>query len=610
MLEKINNPDDLKKLSVSDLQILSKEIRDFLVSSISKTGGHLGSNLGMVELSIALNYIYDFKKDAIVFDVGHQSYVHKILTERKELFNTLRQFKGLCGFPNILESPYDHFDTGHASTSISAASGMAKAFELNNKNYHSVAVIGDGALSGGLAYEALNNVGEIKSPLLIILNDNEMSISKNVGGLSKYLNLLRSSKKYHQLKDIVKHTMTKVPLVGNKLPQTISLAKQKARGLFIQNNFFEALGIKYLGPIDGHNLPLLIDVINNIKDLKEPVLLHVLTKKGKGYEIAENDPFNFHGVEPFNYDTGDFYQHNTALSYTACFGQIATDLAKKHNNVIAITAAMSQGCGLETFKQTYPKRFFDVGIAEAHALTFAAGLAAKGFKPIVAIYSTFLQRGLDQIIHDICLQKLNVIIAIDRAGIVGKDGKTHQGLFDIGFLDYIPNLVILAPSTKEEMQQAFEFAYNHHGPCAIRYPRGSIVQTTYPQTHYELGKGEIVHKGEKGLIIGLGSLIDTGIKLAKDFNFTYYDLRFVKPLDQEYLKALAQEYQYIFVLEEVIKDAGVNLRIRDILDRTVYSLSLENDYLEHGAISDLYKLRNFDYQSLKIKIEDIIKNKE
>lgn len=606
MIEKINEPKDLKNLNYKQLETLAKEIRTFLIESIAKTGGHLGSNLGVVELTIVLNYLYDFKDDAIVFDVGHQSYVHKILTGRKKKFNTLREFDGICGFPSVSESVYDHFDTGHASTSISAAVGIAKAFELQNKKNHTVCIIGDGALSGGLAYEALNNVHSVKSPFLIVLNDNEMSISKNVGGLSKYLSLLRTSKGYNELKSLVKKGINKFPFGAKGISKTISKAKKQARDLFTDGDFFESLGIKYIGPIDGHNIPLLIDVIKNIKESKEPILLHLITKKGKGYSFAENDPVKFHGVEPFDYDNGDFYQHNNDLSYTKFFGNLMVEMGEKHKDIIAITAAMSQGTGLELFKNIYDDRFFDVGIAEGHALTFAAGLASKGLRPVVAIYSTFLQRGLDQIIHDICLQKLPVIIAVDRAGIVGKDGKTHQGLFDIGFLSYIPNLTILNPSTRNEMKKAFEYAYKLKSPVVIRYPKGPIANFEYQDHNYVLGQGSLLKEGKKGLIIGLGHLVDDGIKLAEEFDFSYLDARFIKPLDEKYYRKLCKDYEYIFVLEEVSCQAGFNNSIRRILNRAVYSLSLPDDYLRHGSINDLRKLCSFDFESLKQKIASII----
>lgn len=610
MLEKICGRNDLLHLNDNQLIDLSKEIRQFLIDSIGKTGGHLGSNLGAVELTLALNYVYDFQEDAIVYDVGHQAYVHKILTGRKEQFKNLREYQGLCGFPNINESPYDHFDTGHASTSISAAIGIAKAFELQGKKNRSVAVIGDGALSGGLAYEALNNIGSVKNPILVILNDNEMSISKNVGGMSKYLSLMRTSKQYNSFKEIIQNGLDHIPFVGNNLSRGLRKAKNDVRDIFVgKGQLFETFGVKYIGPIDGHNLPLLIDILNNVKDSDVPILLHVITKKGKGYTFAEENPSKFHGVEPFDYHTGDFINGSKGISYTKVFGDKLVKMANKYDDIVAITAAMSQGTGLENFKDLFPKRFFDVGIAEEHAVTFASGLACKGIRPVVAIYSTFLQRSLDQLIHDACLEDFPIIFALDRAGIVGKDGKTHQGIFDLSYLSFIPNLVILAPSSKEELEMAMEYAYHQKHPIAIRYPRG-IADSYQHNQAFELGRGVEIRHGHKGLLISCGSLLKDALKLANDFDLTLVDARFVKPLDEEYYQELTNAYDVIITLEENVKTGGFNSLLRNMLNRKIHALALPDDYLEHGDTDVLKRVLEFDYEGLKKRITTIMNEED
>lgn len=612
MLERINTHEDLVKLNKEELLKLAQDIREFLLNNLSKTGGHLSSNLGTVELTIALNYIFDFKKDAIVWDVGHQAYVHKILTNRKHLFTTLREYKGLCGFPSVEESEYDHFSTGHASTAISAALGMAKAFELQNKKNYSIAVLGDGALSGGLAYEALNNAGDLNRPFLIILNDNEMSISDNVGGMNNYLSLIRSSVGYTNFKNVTKKNLHYIPLLGKLLSKTLSWGKKEIKNMFIESesgNFFESLGLKYIGPIDGHNLNLLIDVIKNIKDYPKPILLHIITKKGKGYDVAEKDPIKYHGVEAFDVESGIFNKKSNSISFTKAFGDKMIEMAHKYPNLVAITAAMSTGTGLEEFKKQFPDRFFDVGIAEAHAVTFAAGLASKGIKPVVAIYSTFLQRALDQVIHDVCLDKHPVIFALDRAGIVGKDGKTHQGIFDISFLSFIPNLEIIAVSDKKELELAFEYAYHCNNPVAIRYPRANVPDEQYPTYEYQKGKGVVLKENGRACLISCGALLDVAKKLALDLDLKLIDARFIKPLDKEFYLNHTKGYEHIFVLEENVETGGFNNLISKVLKRQVHSLSLPNQYIEHGDQNTLKKALNFNYDGLYNRISALINKK-
>ena len=485
-LDNINSPSDLKKLNIKELDCLAQEIREFLINSISKTGGHLASNLGVIELTIALNYCFDFSKDKIVWDVGHQAYTHKILTGRKDLFDTLRKKDGLSGFPKTEESIYDHFNTGHSSTSISASLGFATARDLLGKDYNVISVIGDGAMTGGLVYEAMNNAGANNKKLLIILNDNQMSISENVGSMSKHLSSLRSAPEYLEAKLDVRKFLERFNIVGDRINKVLEKTKEGIKYAILPNVMFEQLGIKYIGPIDGHDINGLIKALNNVKNINKPVMLHIITKKGLGYIHAENEPYNYHGVAPFDTKTGKSVT-NKQETYSDVFGKFMVKEANRNKKLVAITAAMPSGTGLSFFSKVYPDRIFDVGIAEEHAVIFAGGLAMGGFVPVFAVYSTFLQRGYDQIIHDICIQNLHVVFAIDRAGVVGDDGETHQGIFDISYLSHIPNLTLLAPKDKEELIEMLDFSINKHkGPIAIRYPKGIACDIPVDNKKYNL----------------------------------------------------------------------------------------------------------------------------
>ncbi|MGN1319358.1 MAG: 1-deoxy-D-xylulose-5-phosphate synthase, partial [Lachnospirales bacterium] len=512
-LEKINSPEDLKKLDLKKLAVLSGEIREFLIQSVSKTGGHLASNLGVVELTMALHYCFSCPRDKIVWDVGHQAYTHKILTRRKEAFDTLRKYGGLSGFPNTKESDYDSFNAGHSSTSIAAAMGLAKARDLSGNNYNVVAVLGDGAMTGGMVYEALNNAGRDKTKLLIVLNDNQMSISKNVGAMRNYLNEIITAQKYMDTKSNIQRKLMQTE-GGLKLYGVLNRTKDSLKNFLMPGSMFEQLGIKYVGPIDGHDLPKLIHVINRIKKINRPVLLHIVTKKGMGYEPAEKEPSLYHGVAPFNPETGIVPKEDKVKTYSDVFGEELVKLANYDKKICAITAAMPSGTGLVQFANCFPKRFFDVGIAEEYAVTFAGGLAKGGYVPVFAVYSTFLQRGYDQIIHDVCIQKLHVIFAIDRAGIVGDDGETHQGIYDISYLAHIPNLTVMAPKNEIELREMLRFAISFNGPVAIRYPRGVASQILLAKNaEIKLGKAEYVYSGEKIALVSLGSMMDITVNV-------------------------------------------------------------------------------------------------
>ena len=508
LLNNIDSPSDLKKLNKSELEHLAEEIRTFIIETTSQTGGHLSSNLGVVELTIALHYCFDSPTDKIIWDVGHQSYIHKILTGRKEQFDTLRKYKGLSGFPKMNETPHDAFNTGHSSTSISAALGFAMARDLNKEKNYILSVIGDGSLTGGMAFEALNNASRLKSNFIVILNDNSMSISKNVGGLSKYLASLRTEPFYTELKDEIQHILSRIPRIGDNVVNTVRKSKDSIKQLLVPGMVFEELGFTYLGPVDGHNLPNLIEIVNKAKRLKGPVLIHVKTVKGKGYAPAEKNPSKFHGINPFNIKSGRLKDKIKKNSYSKVFGEKIVELASANDKIVAITAAMPEGTGLNLFSKLFPNRFFDVGIAEQHAVTFAAGLAASGYKPVFAVYSSFLQRSYDQIVHDVCLTKLPVVFAIDRAGLVGSDGETHQGVFDISFLMHIPNMTIICPKNKLDLEKSLEFACGATSPVAIRYPRGSAYEElTEIQESYVCGKSEIIFKEKYIALLAVGSMI-------------------------------------------------------------------------------------------------------
>ena len=552
-LDRINEANDIKKIEPEAYDALASEIRSFIIESVSEHGGHLASNLGVVELTMALHLCMDFPNDKLIWDVGHQAYTHKLLTGRKEDFSGLRTFGGMSGFPKHKESPCDAFDTGHSSTSISAALGYARARDLKGEDRTVVAVIGDGSLTGGMAYEALNNVSHLKSNMIIVLNDNKMSISENVGGLSKHLTALRTRESYMDFKMDVEKKLKQIPHVGDSVARSVKKSKDSIRQLFVKGGFFEDFGIKYIGPIDGHDIKEMVRVLNALKRLNEPVVMHVVTQKGRGYVPAEKNPSAFHGVGSFDIATGESLA-SKSLTYTSVFSKTICRLGKAHPDVVTICAAMPDGTGLTAFKKHFPGRFFDVGIAEQHAVTFAAGLAAGGMHPFVAVYSSFLQRAYDQIVHDVCIQNLPVVFCVDRAGLVGADGETHQGIFDLSYLSMIPNMTVCAPKNKYELYDMLYFAYQYHGPIAIRYPRGSAYEgfkNMRPPIEY--GKSELMFEGEKIALVAVGSMVQTAVQvreklLDKGINATVVNARFVCPLDTECLDRLSRDHQWIVTM--------------------------------------------------------------
>jgi len=600
LISKIKGPEDVKKMNIYELTELAEEIRDFLVQKVSKTGGHLASNLGVVELSIALHKVFDSPKDKLIWDVGHQSYVHKILTGRWDRFDTLRQYNGLSGFPKRKESPHDHFETGHSSTSISAAVGFAKARDLLKQKYSVVAIIGDGAMTGGMAFEALNYAGEIKSDLTVVLNDNEMSISNNVGGLSEYLNSLRTDPKYTRIKNDVEFLLNHIPAIGKRVSKTVERVKDGLKYLLVPGMLFEELGFTYLGPVNGHNLNALIRILTMAKKTKGPVLVHVLTQKGKGYLHAEKNPDKFHGIGPFDIKTGRTSKEPVP-TYSEVFGKTLTELAKEDDRIVAITAAMSSGTGLNVFKQNFPDRFFDVGIAEQHAVTMAAGLATQGFKPVVALYSTFLQRAYDQVIHDVCMQNLHVIFAVDRAGLVGNDGETHHGAFDYSFLRPIPNMVLMAPKDEQEMRNMLKTAVNYNGPISLRYPRGSGWGSAItPPEEIPIGKAEVLTEGDDLLILAIGSMVKPSLDAAEilkahKIHPTVVNCRFVKPLDEQLILNYSKRIKNIITVEENVLAGGFGCAVMECLEKhnissvRIKRMGLPDRFILHGSQDILLK---------------------
>lgn len=601
ILDQIQKPNDIKLIDKKEYKQLAEEIRYFLVDRISKTGGHLASNLGVVELTMALHLELDFPQDKLVWDVGHQAYTHKILTGRKEAFSHLRMYGGLSGFPKRKESDCDAFVTGHSSTSISAALGMAVARDLKLEDHKIVAVIGDGALSGGMAFEALNNVARLKSNLVIILNDNNMSISENVGGMAAYLGKIRTNRKYQLLKDDVENVLLKVPKVGKGIVNKIKQSKDSIKRLMIPGMLFEDMGITYIGPIDGHNIDQLRLALNSALQMQEAVIIHVITKKGKGYRLAEKNPANFHGVDPFYPKTGESRVKKVSSSYTDVFKTSLLELANKNEKIVAITAAMPSGTGLDAFRERFPKRFFDVGIAEEHAVTFAAGLAVQGMKPVVAIYSTFLQRSYDQILHDICIEKLPVVFAIDRAGIVGNDGETHQGVFDLSYLSNIPNMVIMAPKNGIELREMLSFAIQYEGPISIRFPRGVAYEGLEEyQEKIILGKSELIYQESDIVLLAVGSMVkiaeEVRIRLKeKGYAVSLVNVRFVKPFDEAFLCSLCEEHKTIVTLEENVSLGGFGQMVASLLNNydikgvKHVSVALPDVFIEHGTVEELYE---------------------
>ena len=625
LLENITGAEDVRKLSLKEQKILAKEVRRFIIEKMSDNGGHLASNLGVVELTIALFHALNLPKDKIVWDVGHQCYTHKILSGRRDDFALLRKFKGISGFPKREESPYDCFNTGHSSTSISAALGIAEGRDLLGEDYTVVSVIGDGALTGGMAYEALNNASKMKKNFIIILNDNEMSIAKNVGGMSTYLNGIRSHKGYTRFKENLASGLGKIPLVGNRLVERLKNTKNSIKQLLVPGMLFENMGLTYLGPVDGHNLHALEQVIHEAKRIDHAVLVHVLTKKGKGYAPAEQNPSVFHGVGPFDIATGKSKKESTEKSYTDIFAESLIKEGKEDSKIVAITAAMPDGTGLDKFEKAFPKRFFDVGIAEAHAVTSAAGLASAGLKPVFAVYSSFLQRAYDQIVHDVCLQKLPVVFAIDRAGLVGADGETHQGIFDISFLRSIPNMTVMAPKNAGELTEMLHFALQFQGPIAIRYPRGTAYQGFLEkQEPIEYGKAEILieesdqnieKQTEKIALLALGSMVSTGEHIVekmakKGVNLSLVNARFAKPIDTEILDRLSEKgYRKILTLEEGVRAGGFGEAVLSYMETHhkevfVENITLPDAYVEHGDVSTLRKMLRIDSDSIIEELEE------
>ncbi|MBW2980310.1 1-deoxy-D-xylulose-5-phosphate synthase [Candidatus Woesearchaeota archaeon] len=598
-LDLVSSPKDLRLLNKQQLDMLAEELRRLIIETVSKTGGHLASSLGVIELTIALHYVFDSPNDKIVWDVGHQAYAHKLLTGRKNKFHTLRQHKGIAGFPKSKESPHDAFDTGHSSTAISAALGIAAARDLKHEKNKVIAVIGDGALTGGMSFEALNHAGSLKKDLIVILNDNEMSISKNVGALSSYLSKLVSKPGYVDRRKKVERILRGIPGLRRQAAKVFGIEDTiRALAATTPGLIFRELGFRYFGPVDGHNIEQMIKTLENIEQLKGPILLHVITKKGKGYSYAEADRTRFHGIAPFNIENGE-KKHKSSVTYTTAFSRCLTKLAKQDKRVVAITAAMKPGTGLDQFAGMFPDRLFDVGIAEQHAVTFAAGLAKNGYKPVCAIYSTFLQRAYDQIVHDVCLQNLPVVFAIDRAGLVGEDGPTHHGSFDLSYLRHIPNMTVMAPKDENELGHMLKTALEIDGPVAVRYPRGTGLGVAIQNPYHpiELGKAEVMQKGKDLAILAVGSCVDMANKAAEKLgknkiNATVVNVRFVKPLDEKLILNLAKKHRKLITIEENALDGGFGSGVLELLEQyntkaTVKRIGIPDKFVEHGSMSIL-----------------------
>lgn len=612
ILEKIKEANDVKQLSLSECEQLAQEIRDFLIRSLSETGGHLASNLGVVELTIALHRFLHFPEDKLVWDVGHQAYTHKILTGRKEQFATLRKTGGLSGFPKRKESDCDAFDTGHSSTSISAGLGLVQARDLKGENYQVVSVIGDGALTGGMAYEALNNAAELKKNFIIILNDNEMSITRNVGGMSSYLDHIRMAAPYTELKMGVTNALKKIPKVGDGMVDALHKTKSSIKQLVIPGMLFENMGLTYLGPVDGHDMRQLGKVLQEAKRKKGPVLIHVLTEKGRGYEPAMRHPARFHGAAPYEIETG-LPKSNGNPSYTDIFSTVMRKFGDREPDVVAVSAAMVPGTGLKRFGNMFPERLFDVGIAEEHAVTFAAGLALGGLRPVVAIYSSFLQRAVDQILHDVCMQNLPVVFAVDRAGLVGSDGETHHGCFDLSYLSMMPNMTVMAPKNKWELSDMLKFAIRQKSPVAIRYPRGEAYTGLEDyRAPIEMGKAEILEKGKGIAILAVGNMVRTAVQVTENlrnrgYEPTLVNMRFVKPLDMDLLEILREDHSLIVTLEENVKSGGFGEQVMTYYGSRLHSpavriVAIEDKFVPHGSVEDLMHQQQMDSASVTERI--------
>lgn len=613
-LDRVNSPADIKKLNLEELNELADEIRMFLIDKVSKTGGHLASNLGVVELTIALHRVFDSPSDKIVWDVGHQSYVHKIITGRKDKFDTLRKLGGLSGFPKGNESEHDAFNTGHSSTSISAALGIAKARDLKKETSSVIAVIGDGAMTGGMAFEALNNAGRFPNNFIVILNDNEMSISKNVGGLSKYLSKIRTEPFYFKVKEDIDIMLNKIPAIGKSAAKALGRVKGSIKYMIMPGIIFEELGFKYLGPVEGHNISEIEKLLNVAKSIKGPVLIHVCTQKGKGYTYAEENPHVFHGIAPFEIETGEVIANN-GPGYSEIFGRELSKIAQTNDSVVAISAAMPHGTGLDLFSKRFPERFFDVGIAEQHAVTFAAGLAKNGMKPVVALYSSFLQRAYDQVFHDVALQNLHVVFAIDRAGIVGEDGETHQGIYDISFLSHIPNMSILAPCDYNDFTQMLKYAVEeHNGPIAIRYPRGRGLDKLVDTQPIKYGQSLLVREGSDVTIAAVGNKLETALNVADllekmDISCDVIYSRFIKPIDTKLLLNSAIKTRRVITIEDNVIAGGFGSRVLETMNQKGINIKTKmfgypDQLIPHGSKNELQNIYRIDEQSI---VNDVIK---
>lgn len=615
MLEKIQKPNDIKKIPADQLPALAEEIREFIIESLSKTGGHLASNLGVVELTIAMHRVFDLPKDKLIWDVGHQSYTHKILTGRKDGFETLRREGGISGFPKRSESDCDVFDTGHSSTSISAGVGYVRARELKKENYSVISIIGDGALTGGMAYEALNNAASLKSNFIIVLNDNEMSITENVGGMSSYLSGLRTASAYTGFKMDVTKALNRIPGIGPGMVDAMRKTKSSIKQIIIPGMLFENMGLTYLGPVDGHNIPQLIKTFQEAKRFEGPILVHVLTQKGRGYEPAMRHPARFHGAGPFDVKTG-LPVGKSNPTYTDVFSTVMRKMGDRRKDVAAVTAAMMTGVGLKRFSNMFPDRCFDVGIAEEHAVTFAAALSLGGITPVVAIYSSFLQRAYDQIMHDVCMQNLHVVFAIDRAGLVGYDGETHHGIFDLSYLGSMPNMTILAPKNLWELSDMIKFAVDYDGPIAVRYPRGEAYAGLKEfRAPICLGKSEVIHEGSRVALLAVGSMVKMAEEVQKqlkermDMDAALVNARFVKPIDEELLRSFADTYELVVTLEENVKDGGFGERVlafaeEEDLPFGVEIIALPDRFIPHGSVSYQMKQVGFTPEDICGRIEE------
>lgn len=616
LLDSINKPQDLKKLTFAQLEKLADEIRGLLVNTIANTGGHLASSLGVVELTLAIHKVFESPKDKIIWDVGHQAYVHKIITGRRTVFDSLRQLKGISGFPKRSESEHDVFGTGHSSTSISAALGVALSRDIDGERNHVIAVIGDGSLTGGQAYEALNHAGDLGTNMIVILNDNEMSIAKNVGAMSEYLSRIRTAPTYAKVKRDIEFLLRRIPAIGDSVARTVERVKDSLRYLLVPGMLFEELGFTYVGPIDGHNIQLIADVLQKAKNMQGPILIHVQTRKGKGYTHAECHSDKFHGVGPFCVESGEIKKNSISPTYTSIFSGTLIKLAEKDKDIIAITAAMPEGTGLKKFADVFPSRFFDVGIAEQHAVTMAAGMATQGKKPVVALYSTFAQRGYDQILHDVCLQNLPVVFALDRAGIVGEDGPTHHGLFDISYLRHIPNMVLMAPKNENELQHMLYTAFQMHGPVAIRYPRGAAegVPCDSQLLRLDIGRAEEIKQGKDVAFLAIGSMVNTCMEASRlleknNINAAVINARFVKPLDESLIRNIAKHTGAIITVEDNVLLGGFGSAVLECINSQnlnwvkILRLGFPDKFIEHGPRNKLLEMYGLDSTGIAHKAQ-------